>query len=73
MKFTKEQQDYLKHCGEHFEVLTGGRGHSKTKEVIEDLQKELERYKNTIERIQNMYVFIDQLGEILEELKGSDE
>ena len=52
MKFTKEQQDFLKHCGEHFEVLTGGRGHSKTKEVIEDLQQELERYKNIIDKME---------------------
>ena len=51
---------------------------------IENQQQKLDKYKNNIERIQsiytsmqfsapeNMYVFIDQLGEILEELKGSD-
>lgn len=52
MKFTKEQQDYLKHCGEHFEVLIGGRGHSKTKEVIEDMQKEIERLNNIIDELE---------------------
>lgn len=46
MKFTKKQQDFIKQCGEHFEVLTGGRGHSKTKEVIEDMQKEIVRLKS---------------------------
>lgn len=50
--------------------------------ILKEQQQELERYKNIIERIQsiytsmqfsapeNMYVFIDQLGEVLEELKG---
>ena len=52
MKFTKEQQDYLKHCGEHFEVLTGGRGHSKTKEVIEDMQQEIERLNNIMNELE---------------------
>ena len=52
MKFTKEQKDYLKHCGEHFEVLIGGRGHSKTKEVIEDMQKEIERLNNIIDELE---------------------
>lgn len=51
MKFTKEQQNFIKNCGEHFEVLTGGRGHSKTKEVIEDLQQELEQHKNNWEEL----------------------
>ena len=79
MKFTKEQQDFLKHCGEHFEVLTGGRGHSKTKEVIEDLQQELERYKNIIDEIERYFIdmfnrtqdtkYLDDLQK-LKELKG---
>jgi len=50
--------------------------------ILKEQQQEIERYKNITERIQsiytsmqfsapeNMYVFIDQLGEILEELKG---
>ena len=45
IKFTKEQIDYIKHCGEHFEVLTGGRGHSKTKQIIEQLQQENQQLK----------------------------
>lgn len=45
MNFTKEQIDFVKHCGEHFEVLTGGRGHSKTKQIIEELQRENARLK----------------------------
>ena len=51
MKYTKEQQDYIKHCVEHFEVLTGGRGHSKTKELIEDMQKEITRLNNIIDEL----------------------
>ena len=47
MKFTKEQIDYAKHCVEHAEFLTGGRGQSKTKQIIEQLQNnwnELKKY-----------------------------
>lgn len=52
MKFSKAQQDYLKHCGEHFELLTGGRQHSKTKQVIEDMQQEIERLNNIIDELE---------------------
>ena len=45
MKFTNEQIDYVKHCGEHFELLMGGRGHSKTKQIIEQLQQENQQLK----------------------------
>ncbi|MBQ7798730.1 MAG: hypothetical protein IJ371_06375 [Clostridia bacterium] len=48
MNFTKEQIDFVKHCGEHFEVLTGGRGHSKTNQIIERLQQENARLKDKI-------------------------
>ena len=48
IKFTKEQIDYIKHCGEHFEVLTGGRGHSKTKQIIEQLQQENKQLKEKV-------------------------
>ena len=48
----KEKQDYLKHCCEHYELLTGGRRHSKTKEVIEDMQKEIEKLKNIIDELE---------------------
>ena len=55
MKFTKKQQDYLKHCGEHFEVLIGGRGHSKTKEIIEDMQNEIDRLNNIINELEKYW------------------
>ena len=81
MKFTKKQQNFIKQCGEHFEVLTGGRGHSKTKEVIEDMQKEIERLNNIINRttkyVQSLSskgrdcdIYEDIKQEILQELKG---
>ena len=43
VNFTKEQIDFVKHCGEHFEVLTGGRCHSKTKQIIEELQQRIDK------------------------------
>lgn len=52
MKFTKEQQDFIKQCGEHFEILTGGRKHSKTKQVIEDMQQEIDRLNNIINELE---------------------
>lgn len=54
MNFTKEQIDFIKHCEEHFEVLTGGRWHSKTKQIIEELQQENARLKE----IENKLIFI---------------
>lgn len=57
MNFTKEQIDFIKHCVEHFEVLTGGRGHSKTKQIIEELQQENARLKDKIEKATN---FVDK-------------
>ncbi len=51
MKFTKEQQDFIKNASQHVYVLTGGRGHSKTKELIENLQQELDQYKNNWEEL----------------------
>ena len=51
IKFTKEQIDYIKHCGEHFEVLTGGRGHSKTKQIIEQLQQENKQLKEDLKTL----------------------
>lgn len=46
----KKQIDFIKHCGEHFEVLTGGRGHSKTKEIIEKLEQENQQLKDKINK-----------------------
>lgn len=54
MNFTKEQIDFVKHCGEHFEVLTGGRGYSKTKQIIEELQQENVRLKDKITKIKKV-------------------
>ena len=54
MNFTKEQIDFVKHCGEHFEVLTGGRGHSKTKQIIEQLQQENARLKDKLNEIKKV-------------------
>ena len=51
IKFTKEQIDYAKHCLEHFEVLTGGRGHSKTKQIIEQLQQENQQLKSVLNEV----------------------
>ena len=57
-------------------------GYNKCAKKYFETLEELDKYKNNIERIQNiytsmqfsapenMYVFIDQLGEVLEELKG---
>ena len=42
----KKQIEFVKHCGEHFEVLTGGRGHSKTKQIIEQLEKQKIQLEN---------------------------
>ena len=54
VNFTKEQIDFVKHCGEHFEVLTGGRGHSKTKQIIEQLQQENARLKDKLNEIKKV-------------------
>ena len=51
IKFTKEQIDYSIHCLEHFEVLTGGRGHSKTKQIIEQLQQENQQLKSVLNEV----------------------
>ena len=67
MKFTKEQQDYIKNCLEHYEFLTGGREKSKTKEIIEDMQQEIERLNNIIKEFDEWL-----LGEKMMFYKGSD-
>ena len=54
MNFTKEQIDFVKHCEEHFEVLTGGRWHSKTKQIIEELQQENARLKDKLTEIKKV-------------------
>ncbi len=54
MKFTKEQQDFIKNASQHVYVLTGGRGHSKTKELIENLQQELDQYKNNWKELKRL-------------------
>jgi hypothetical protein len=54
VNFTKEQIDFVKHCGEHFEVLTGSRGHSKTKQIIEQLQQENARLKDKLNKINDL-------------------
>ena len=65
MNFTKEQIDFVKHCGEHFEVLTGGRGHSKTKQIIEELQQENARLKEKISKAIEYIKNIDKYEETL--------
>ena len=65
MRFTKEQQDFIKNANQHTYLLTGGRGHSKTKELIESLQQELDQYKNILEDI-DKYIHsfkIEYIGE----------
>jgi hypothetical protein len=51
VKFTNEQIDCVKHCVEHFELLIGGRRHSKTIQIIEQLQTENQQLKSTLEEI----------------------
>ena len=41
----RKEIEYIKHCIEHSEFLTGGRGHSKTKQIIEQLQQENQQLK----------------------------
>lgn len=55
VNFTKEQIDFVKHCGEHFEVLTGGRGHNKTKQIIEELQQENKALKETLKQLYRIH------------------
>ena len=66
MKFTQEQIDFVKHCGEHFEVLIGGRGHSKTKQIIEQLSLENQELKG---RIDNAVEIIEKEIEDLKDKK----
>lgn len=47
----RKEIEYIKHCGEYFEFLTGGRGHSKTKQIIEQLQQENKRLKEIIAEV----------------------
>ena len=76
MKFTKEQQDFIKNACEHIEVLTGGR--SKTKEMIEDMQREIERLNNIINELEKeldlnlpfKVVGVRRLKNELQKLKG---
>ena len=64
MKFTNKQIDYVKHCGEHFELLMGGRGHSKTKQIIEQLQRENQQLKEKyLEYKKDFYEANDMLFE----------
>lgn len=61
----REEIEFIKHCGEHFEFLTGGRGHSKTKKIIEQLQQENKQLKEVVEEIWNFikkYPGISQSG-----------
>ena len=87
IKFTKEQIDYAKHCLEHFEVLTGGRGHSKTKQIIEQLQQENQQLKSVLNEVREVLNYcikhygvhnmttkdFDALLEILDKVGGSNE
>ena len=61
IKFTKEQIDYAKHCLEHFEVLTGGRGHSKTKQIIEQLQQENQQLKEDYQVLRATNISLNDL------------
>ena len=54
VNFTKEQIDFVKHCGEHFEVLTGGKWHSKTKQIIEQLQQENKQLKDNWNKLKEI-------------------
>lgn len=62
MKFTQEQIDFVKHCGEHFEVLTGGRGHSKTKQIIEQLALENQELKDRIDKALDKIQLLIDIG-----------
>lgn len=71
MKFTNEQIDYIKHCGEHVELLMGGRGHSKTKQIIEQLQTEKEQLNSLVNSCQQEIRSLKStLAEIIEYIKS---
>ena len=65
--FTKEQIDFVKHCGEHFEVLTGGRGHSKTKEMIQQLQNQVEKLTQENNDLEERVIHQDNVIKQLQE------
>lgn len=67
--FTKEQIDFVKHCGEHFEVLTGGRGHSKTKEMIQQLQNQVEKLTQENNDLEERVIHQDNLIATIEREK----
>ena len=63
---SEEEIEYIKHCLEHFECLTGGTGHSKTKQIIEQLQQEKqqleERINNAIEYMKH-YIKVEECNQ----------
>ena len=70
---SEEEIEYIKHCGEHFVFLTGGRGHSKTKQIIEQLQQENQQLKENNmsmqEEMARTWEKVDLYKEVIEEVR----